>query len=219
MAALHGNPESKQGPTYRNDGEPWEPARESAPVSVEETKAPIYRRPHRGVSVGVLATRHELSRSRTERAVNEMRAKRLLEAKIEFVSDPGFDDPAAGPESLDPPSEPAVVRGGRRSQAPHDLPPYLVGLYGVALLSREQERMLFRKMNCLKYRAHQLRGLLDLSHCNAAQLDEIERLQEEALTIKNQSIRANLRLVVSIAKRHVGPMNSLFEMISDGNLA
>ncbi len=44
------------------------------------------------------------------------------------------------------------------------------------------------------------------TRAKTADLDEIERLQEEALAVKNQIIRANLRLVVSIAKRHVGPV-------------
>ena len=37
--------------------------------------------------------------------------------------------------------------------------------------------------------------------------------------MKNQIIRANLRLVVSIAKRHVGPSNNFFELVSDGNMS
>ncbi len=32
-------------------------------------------------------------------------------------------------------------------------------------------------------------------------------------------IRANLRLVVSIAKKYVGPTNNLFELVSDGNVS
>ena len=35
-------------------------------------------------------------------------------------------------------------------------------------------------------------------------MDEIEKLYEQAVETKNQIVRANLRLVVSIAKRHVG---------------
>ena len=50
---------------------------------------------------------------------------------------------------------------------------------------------------------------LDPARAKTAELDEIERLQEEALAVKNQIIRANLRLVVSIAKRHVGPEQQL----------
>jgi RNA polymerase primary sigma factor/RNA polymerase sigma factor len=50
-------------------------------------------------------------------------------------------------------------------------------------------------------------------------MDEIDRLYEEAVAIKNQIIRANLRLVVSIAKRHVGPLDNFFELVSDGNMS
>ncbi len=53
----------------------------------------------------------------------------------------------------------------------------------------------------------------------ASLLDQIERLENEALDIKRRIIRANLRLVVSIAKRHVGSAGNLFELISDGNLS
>ena len=99
------------------------------------------------------------------------------------------------------------------------MPPYLAGLYDVPLLSREQERYLFLKMNYLKYRADQLREALGSSYGEAEQLEEIERLQQAALAVKNQIIEANLRLVVSIAKKHVGPMNNLFELVSDGNIS
>ena len=37
--------------------------------------------------------------------------------------------------------------------------------------------------------------------------------------VKKQIIRANLRLVVSIAKKHINGPKSLFELISDGNIA
>src|SRR5438132_527934 len=135
------------------------------------------------------------------------------------MSDPSFEDPAAVAEILGPDPDPAVVEGSRRSRAPEALPAYLAGLYDIPLLSRAQERYLFRKMNYLKYRAHHLREVLDPSHCDAAQLDEIERLQHEALAVKNRIIQANLRLVVSIAKKYVGPTNNLFELVSDGNMS
>ena len=50
-------------------------------------------------------------------------------------------------------------------------------------------------------------------------MDQIERLYDEAVSTKNQIIRANLRLVVSIAKRHVGPTQNFFELVSDGNMS
>src|SRR5206468_5248328 len=50
-------------------------------------------------------------------------------------------------------------------------------------------------------------------------MDEIERLYDEAVATKNLIIRSNLRLVVSIAKRHVGPTDNFFELVSDGNMS
>jgi len=208
------------GRAPRHEGELRDRMREAAASTPDEAaKAQIYRQSRCGVSVEVLATQSGLRRSCIERLIDEMRAKRLLEAKLEFMSDPSFEDPAAVAEILGPDPDPAVVEGSRRSRAPAALPAYLAGLYDIPLLSRAQERYLFRKMNYLKYRAHQLRAALDPSHCDAAHLDEIERLQHEALAVKNQIIQANLRLVVSIAKKYVGPTNNLFELVSDGNMS
>ena len=211
---------STLGRARHHDDEPRNHARgASASIRDETTKMQIYRQSRCGVSVAVLATQFGLSRSRIQRVIDEMRARRLLETPLEFISDPSFEDPAAVAEILGPPLEPAAGQGSRQVRAREGLPPYLAALYDVPLLSREEERYLFRKMNYLKYRAHQLRAALDPGHCSAAQLDEIERLQHEALAAKNQLIQANLRLVVSIAKKNVGPLNNLFELISDGNMS
>ena len=160
--------------------------------------------------------RSALGRSR---ALTEVRARRLLEAKIGFVPHPSFDDPAARAEILRPTPGPADGKAPRRTKAPKGLPPYLADLDDVPLLSREQEVHLFRKMNYLKSLANQLRDQVEPCRARTADLDAIERLQEEALAVKNQIIRANLRLVVSIAKRHVGPSNNFFELVSDGNMS
>jgi RNA polymerase primary sigma factor/RNA polymerase sigma factor len=50
-------------------------------------------------------------------------------------------------------------------------------------------------------------------------MDRIEKYYEEAVKTKNQIVRANLRLVVSIAKRHVGGADEFFELVSDGNMS
>ena len=55
------------------------------------------------------------------------------------------------------------------------------------------------------------------ARARTADLDEFERHMAGALAIRNQIVRANLRLVVSIAKRNVGPRDDLFERVSDGN--
>jgi len=185
----------------------------------EEAKAQIYRLYRRGVSVEVLAGQFVRTRSSIYRVINEMRARRILGVKLEFMTHASFDDPAAREEILGPMPVPSDGRAPRRTKPPKGLPPYLADLYENPLLSREQEMHLFRKMNYLKCLANRLRERIEPTRARTTDLDEIERLQEEALALKNQIIRANLRLVVSIAKRHVGPSNNFFELVSDGNMS
>ena len=78
---------------------------------------------------------------------------------------------------------------------------------------------LFRKFNYLKYKATTLRAELDVDHPNARVMDQIDRLYGEIVEIKNRIVRANLRLVVSIAKRRVSPSDSFFDLVSDGNMS
>jgi len=102
---------------------------------------------------------------------------------------------------------------------PSGLPAYLASLYEVPLLTREQEVWLFRKFNFLKHKASGLREQLDPERPNARLMDQIERLYEEIVEVKNRIVRANLRLVVSIAKRRVAPGDSFFDLVSDGNMS
>jgi RNA polymerase sigma factor (sigma-70 family) len=185
----------------------------------DAAKAEIYKQYRRGVSVEVLVGQYGRTRSSIYRVINEMRARQILESKLEFIDNASFHDPEGHEEYLTPLPAPPDGKSPRRTKAPKGLPPYLSSLYEVPLLSREQELHLFRKMNYLKCRAVELRSKVEPSRARTSDLDEIERLQEEALAVKNQIIRANLRLVVSIAKRHVGPSNNFFELVSDGNMS
>ena len=50
-------------------------------------------------------------------------------------------------------------------------------------------------------------------------MDRIESLYEQAVQTKNEIVQANLRLVVSIAKRHVTASEDFFSLVSDGNMS
>ena len=104
-----------------------------------------------GVSVDVLAAQFGRTRSSIYRLINEVRADRILETKLEFIAQrqlrrPGGRGRDHGPDARRPPDGKAP----RRPKAPKGLPPYLASLYEVPLLDREQEMHLFRKMNYLK---------------------------------------------------------------------
>ncbi|HEX5271300.1 MAG TPA: sigma-70 family RNA polymerase sigma factor, partial [Gemmataceae bacterium] len=102
---------------------------------------------------------------------------------------------------------------------PKDAPPELASLYELPLLNKEQEQHLFRKMNFLKHKAKKLRDGLDPAHARTQDLKEIEEFQEQAQDVKDLLISANMRLVVSIAKRHSGQTDNFFELLSDGNMS
>lgn len=188
----------------------------SGPLS-DETKRKIDQQYRRGVSVDALAKTFCRTKTSVYRILNEMRAVRIMELPLDYIDNDVFRRAGADKLVLGPmPAAPGPVK---KSRLPSGLPPYLASLYEVSLLTREQEQHLFRKLNYLKHRASSLRAELSPAHPKSSLMDEIERLYEEAVATKNQIIRANLRLVVSIAKRHVGPADNFFELVSDGNMS
>jgi RNA polymerase primary sigma factor len=143
----------------------------------------------------------------------------LLEHEITYVYDHRFDQPDAEATFLSP--MPARAHGASLgARLPARMSPYVASLYDeMSLLRPEEEVYLFLRMNYLKYRASKLRETLDPLSARASDLDQIERLQEEARSVKNQIVRACLRLVVSITRKRPRTDRNFFELISDGNLA
>lgn len=141
-----------------------------------------------------------------------------MELSLEYIPNPDFEE--AGPTSDCDERAPIAPDPGlaRRPRLPPDTPAYLASLYDVPLLSRDQERELFRRMNLLKFNAASVRQRLDPERPRRELLEQVERLYEQAVAVKNQIIQANLRLVVSIAKRFASPELPLFELVSDGNI-
>jgi RNA polymerase primary sigma factor len=183
----------------------------------DEAKQRVYQQYRRGESVETLAKRHCRTKTSIYRIINEMRAKRILELPLDYIDNEIFAKSAMEAEILGP--MPVVEASGRKVRAPSGLPPYLASLYEVPLLTREQEYHLFRKFNFLKYKATKLRETIDPARARSSVMDEIEKLYEEAVKIKNQIVQANLRLVVSIAKRHVNSNDDFFGLVSDGNMS
>ncbi len=182
----------------------------------EETKQRIFREYRHGDSIDELASRYCRTKSSVRRIVAEMRARRIAELPLDYMPNEQFDDENAEKAILAPtPPNEAPVKKTRR---PADLPSYLASLYEVPLLSREQEWHMFRKMNYLKYKASRLLVELDPAMPGIRLMNRIEKLYEESVAIKNEVIRANLRLVVSLAKRYVSATQSLYDLISDGNV-
>jgi len=183
----------------------------------DEQKNEIYRSHRRGVPAARLAARYCRSKASIYRIITELRARRLLEQPIQYMDNEEFHTPGAEARILGPPPE--VDKSTGRTKAPPGLPPYLASLYAIPLLTREEEAYHFRKMNYLKFKTVRLRDQLDPVHPRTRQMDKVEKVHDQALDVKNFLIRCNLRLVVSIAKRHIKPGSNFFEMVSDGNMS
>ncbi|MCR9115778.1 MAG: sigma-70 family RNA polymerase sigma factor [bacterium] len=188
----------------------------SGPLTPEQTKD-MYVRYRRGETVDALAKRYCRTRATVYRVVNDMRAERIMKLPLDFMPNEMFADESRSEEFLGPLPENEGIT--RRTKAPAGLPPYLTALYDSPLLNREQEQHLFRKYNYIKYHAANLREALDESRPKASEMDEIELWYAKAIEVKNLIVRSNLRLVVSIAKRHVTPTEDFFQLVSDGNMS
>jgi RNA polymerase primary sigma factor/RNA polymerase sigma factor len=194
---------------------------EQTGLLTDDVKQKIYQQSRRGESVDSLARRFCRTRTTVYRVLNEMRARRILELPLDYMHHESFDKAmekvALEKEILGPTPQPETPT--RKVRGPSGLPPYLAALYEVPLLTREQEYHLFRKFNFLKHKATKLRERLDPAHARTSLMNEIEKLYDEAVKIKNEIVQANLRLVVSIAKRHVTGTEDFFGLVSDGNMS
>ncbi len=183
----------------------------------EERKQELYQKYTNGSSVETLADEYCRTRTSIYRIVSDVRAETLLNTPIDYMDSAEFHKPDAERVILGPP--PHVEKKTGAVKAPPGLPPYLASLYSVPLLTREEEGYYFRKMNYLKFKAASLQKQIADRRPTTKELNEIEELLDGAIQVKNFLIRSNLRLVVSIAKRHMKPTSNFFEMVSDGNMS
>jgi len=182
-----------------------------------DQRTEIYNRFRRGTAVDILAGEYCRTKASVYRIVTEERARLLFDQSIDYMDNADFLSPNADREILSQAPENDQKAG--KVKPPPGLPPYLASLYSIPLLNREQEAHYFRKFNYLKYRANKLRERIDRQHPKASDLELLEQLIEQSQQVKNFLIRSNLRLVVSIAKRHMTPSANFFEMVSDGNMS
>lgn len=182
-----------------------------------ETKQVLYDQYRSGCSAAQLGRQYDRTPSTIHRIVNEMRAREIIDLSLDFVDSDEFHRRGAAKKILAPLPQPE--KPPRKARVPKGLPAYLSALYEVPLLTKEQEQHLFRRYNYLKYRADKLRNTIKISSINTSLLDEVNGLYQQAVETKNDLVQANLRLVVSIAKRHMKDTQDFFALVSDGNIS
>ena len=159
-------------------------------------------------------TRRDVYRVRLEES-----AEQLLTRRSGFIDDPLYDGPdaAMAVAALTAVGELPDPERPEDRRLPRDLPPFLRELYREPLLSAGRERALFLTFNYQKKLFATARRL-DPQLARRRELVRLEKLWADATGTKNQILRANLRLVVSVARRHVRPGVSLNELVSEGSV-
>lgn len=187
-------------------------------VLTDDDKRSIFNQYLSGVSVPQLCRRFKRTRTSIQRILIEMRRQRIMELPLDYIYNEDFEHVSREAEYLG--AEPEAATAPRKVRVPGDLPNYLASLYDVPLLTREQEYHLFRKMNYLKHKASRLRDTLgEDAGGKSSLMNDIEALYEQAVKVKNRIVQSNLRLVVSIAKRHLAGSDDFFSLVSDGNMS
>lgn len=92
---------------------------------------------------------------------------------------------------------------------------YLKEMARVPLLSQEEELEIARRIEAGRKSRQRL---LQSEHHSAAECRELESIYQDGLLAREHLIKANTRLVVSIAKRYMGRSMAFLDLIQEGNL-
>jgi len=95
---------------------------------------------------------------------------------------------------------------------------YLREIGRVPLLTAQDEVDLAKAIEAGLFAEEKLQGSLTSAECRGAELAELALLAAEGMRAKQRLIEANLRLVVSIAKRYIGRGLVFLDLIQEGNL-
>ncbi|MFD9025865.1 RNA polymerase sigma factor [Streptomyces parvulus] len=135
------------------------------------------------------------------------------EAAEPDVAEPGEGGDAAEPaEAVEPPPPTRTESGGPSSDLFRQ---YLREIGRIPLLSAAEEVDLARRVEAGLFAEEKLRLTPDLDSGLALDLDRLVVLGRVA---KRRLIEANLRLVVSVAKRYVGRGLTMLDLVQEGNL-
>ncbi len=144
-------------------------------------------------------------------------ARELSQQESEFIPNELFKQKAHYQEILAPA---ALVGSAPVAKATwkqvKEMPAHLARMCETTLLKPEEEKALFRRMNFAKFRAEQLRRKINLNAPVPAVVNEVASLLAQAAADRNRIVRANLRLVVSIAKKFSDLRNTFDELLSEG---
>ena len=153
-----------------------------------------------------------VGKKRTLDDVDESAFEPAEEAKLEeeLAEDEGFTLSEA--DDADEPEQ-QVMAAGATADPVKD---YLKQIGKVALLNAEQEVELAKRIEAGLFADEKIND--EQTKIKASQLDDYDWIAEDGRRAKNHLLEANLRLVVSLAKRYTGRGMLFLDLIQEGNL-
>ncbi|MEV6761533.1 RNA polymerase sigma factor [Streptomyces sp. NPDC051105] len=145
----------------------------------------------------------------------ETETERPAEAEGPAVEDLAADAPESEPETEPEPEPAAVARVDNGSPSSDLFRQYLREIGRIPLLTAAEEVELARRVEAGLFAEEKLGSAPDLDSELALDLDRLVVMGRMA---KRRLIEANLRLVVSVAKRYVGRGLTMLDLVQEGNL-
>src|SRR3954464_9648191 len=166
----------------------------------------------------------QVRRALDEAGVGPAEAKRVLRV----INDRGITIGADAPGSV--PTSPTTVNLVEEADVPdvwdQEVPPtdlvrvYLTDIGRVALLTAEQEVDLAKRIEAGLFAAEKLRAAdaKEIKKATPRVRKDLEWIGADGTRARNHLLEANLRLVVSLAKRYQGKGLTLLDLIQEGNI-
>ncbi|QFU88106.1 sigma-70 family RNA polymerase sigma factor [Amycolatopsis sp. YIM 10] len=148
----------------------------------------------------------------------EREARGIRQRKIPKSVSDDTGTSSSSATSLDVPSTPPLAEGAdldAQSPAADLVRVYLNGIGKTALLTAADEVEIAKRIEAGVFAQHMLDTAADLTPKRRAELSALVR---DGAVAKNHLLEANLRLVVSLAKRYTGRGMPLLDLIQEGNL-
>ncbi|MEQ8849577.1 sigma-70 family RNA polymerase sigma factor [Botrimarina sp.] len=151
------------------------------------------------------------------RGVDAGRVDRFFDAAIDFIPNESFVGRRDSADELSPLAEQVETNGrGAEGAGSAGLPAHLSRICSTPLLTPDEEQELFRRMNFCKHRAAAIRSRLSRSNPDPEKLAEAEDYLQRSERLRNYLIRANTRLVMSIARKFADSRNGFDDLLSQG---
>jgi RNA polymerase primary sigma factor len=142
-----------------------------------------------------------------------------VEGVLRLLADEGVEIIEAPQEDSEDLRRGAAADGARRAVTGDLVRIYLREIGRVPLLTAQDEVDLAKAIEAGLFAEEKLQGgCPSAAECRGAELAELAMLAAEGMRAKQRLIEANLRLVVSIAKRYIGRGLVFLDLIQEGNL-